>query len=422
MTIKNKQLYRQAFFEAKNSKTEGTIIIASSLNQTLYLIAALAVLMAIILFVTFGEYTRKARLQGVVMPSTGIIKIESDADGHVSRLLVKEGDLVMAGQPLYQLDNERYDIQGLGMLTTLAKSINKQYALLETQRHQEMLMTTAKEKGLTNTLLQLSSEIDSARSVLKLSTHQADLSRNALKRHANLINKQYISELAYQQKQIEVAVAEANVESTRQALQRLEREHATTQSELEYLHQQTKIRFSEIDRQLQIIKQQQIELTIKGNTTINAPLSGTVAAILVEPGQAININSPMLTIVPESAKLQVELYSPSRSVGFIKTQQKVGLRFSAFPYQKFGIQYGKVLKISRVSLSANDLTLRGPITVKEREALYRIIIELNKTTVNVYGQEEPLMVGMTVDADVDLDTRRIYEWLAEPLWSLQGKI
>jgi membrane fusion protein len=29
---------------------------------------------------------------------------------------------------------------------------------------------------------------------------------------------------------------------------------------------------------------------------------------------------------------------------------------------------------------------------------------------------------MTVSADVELDSRRQYEWLLEPLWSLQGRI
>jgi membrane fusion protein len=29
---------------------------------------------------------------------------------------------------------------------------------------------------------------------------------------------------------------------------------------------------------------------------------------------------------------------------------------------------------------------------------------------------------MVVAADIELDKRRLYEWLLEPLWSLQGKI
>jgi membrane fusion protein len=47
---------------------------------------------------------------------------------------------------------------------------------------------------------------------------------------------------------------------------------------------------------------------------------------------------------------------------------------------------------------------------------------LDKTTITAYGRQEPLRVGMTVSADVELDSRRLYEWLLEPLWSLQGRI
>ncbi|MNN65584.1 hypothetical protein D3C81_1810950 [compost metagenome] len=59
---------------------------------------------------------------------------------------------------------------------------------------------------------------------------------------------------------------------------------------------------------------------------------------------------------------------------------------------------------------------------KENEGHYRVIVALDKTTITAYGRQEPLRVGMTVSADVELDSRRLYEWLLEPLWSLQGRI
>ncbi|TCU01505.1 hypothetical protein EDB47_1171, partial [Vibrio crassostreae] len=56
------------------------------------------------------------------------------------------------------------------------------------------------------------------------------------------------------------------------------------------------------------------------------------------------------------------------------------------------------------------------------EGLYQIRVKLSKPTITVYGKEEPLISGMTVIADVELDSRKIYEWILEPLYTIKGKI
>ena len=39
-----------------------------------------------------------------------------------------------------------------------------------------------------------------------------------------------------------------------------------------------------------------------------------------------------------------------------------------------------------------------------------------------YGKTQPLQAGMLLEADVLQDTRRLYEWVLEPLYSLTGKL
>ena len=59
----------------------------------------------------------------------------------------------------------------------------------------------------------------------------------------------------------------------------------------------------------------------------------------------------MLKIVPQHATMQAELLAPSSAVGFIHEGERVLLRYSAFPYQKFGEYWGTVVSVSRAALS-----------------------------------------------------------------------
>ncbi|MFR3707375.1 MAG: biotin/lipoyl-binding protein [Enterobacter hormaechei] len=57
--------------------------------------------------------------------------------------------------------------------------------------------------------------------------------------------------------------------------------------DLDHLIVQVKAGSDEMDRQLQVIRQQQDELAGKENFTLTSPVSGTVAAVLVRQGQSV---------------------------------------------------------------------------------------------------------------------------------------
>lgn len=101
------------------------------------------------------------------------------------------------------------------------------------------------------------------------------------------------------------------------------------------------------------------------------------------------------------------------------------IRYQAYPYQKFGQYQGRVRSISRTSVPFAELaSMAGavPGLAKDGEQLYRLQISLDKQMVTAYGQPRPLQSGMLLDADVLQDTRRLYEWVLEPLYSLTGKL
>jgi membrane fusion protein len=125
-------------------------------------------------------------------------------------------------------------------------------------------------------------------------------------------------------------------------------------------------------------------------------------------------------IVPAGSKLRAELYAPSRAVGFVAVGDEVRLRYEPFPYQKFGHYRGTVAAVSRTALQRSGLGL--PTTGFGSESVYEVLVALQEQTVMAYGEERELRPGTAVEADVLLETRRLYEWVLEPLYSLTGKV
>jgi membrane fusion protein len=198
----------------------------------------------------------------------------------------------------------------------------------------------------------------------------------------------------------------------------LESELAATSHELKTNALLGKNQSALIERGKQELQQNLQENEIKRQVAILAPADGIVTSILVQPGQSVG-STPLLSIIPKDSVLQAEIYAPSNAIGFIKGGGTVLLRYRAFPYQKFGQFRGQIISISRAPVDAR--AANGMQSVSPAQ-MYRITVGLPAQAVSAYGQQEKLQAGMELDADILMDTRRLYEWLFEPLYSLKGKV
>ncbi|MEF9603142.1 biotin/lipoyl-binding protein, partial [Paracoccus sp. PXZ] len=78
---------------------------AVALFSAVFVIAALC-------FVIFGDYTRRVRASGVILPAGGLTRLVAPQPGWVSELAVNEGDRVRRGQMLYALDIDTATARG----------------------------------------------------------------------------------------------------------------------------------------------------------------------------------------------------------------------------------------------------------------------------------------------------------------------
>ncbi|MBK5256363.1 MAG: hypothetical protein JJE39_10055, partial [Vicinamibacteria bacterium] len=84
-------LFRRETEEARANAWLGTILLTRPLSFTVLTAAGLAMVVAIGAYFVVGEYTRKARVTGVLAPVHGIVKIVAHQAGVVQTVSVREG-------------------------------------------------------------------------------------------------------------------------------------------------------------------------------------------------------------------------------------------------------------------------------------------------------------------------------------------
>src|SRR5690606_8894896 len=97
------ELFRREALEARKVRWLGGISLAQPLRP--WLLAAFAVLAAalVVLFLVRGEYTRRTRVPGQLVPEQGMATVVSPATGVLARVDVPEGGRVAAGQILAEV-------------------------------------------------------------------------------------------------------------------------------------------------------------------------------------------------------------------------------------------------------------------------------------------------------------------------------
>jgi membrane fusion protein len=183
--------------------------------------------------------------------------------------------------------------------------------------------------------------------------------------------------------------------------------------ELRYRNQ-----IAELERSVTAAELDIAENEARREILVLAPANGIVTGIAAVVGQLVDNSAPLTFIVPSGSRLRAELYAPSRAVGFISVGENVLLRYEAFPYQKFGHYHGTVEAVSQTAVLPG---VRATDAIGA-EPVYQVVVALESQNVIAYGAPRELRAGMAVEADVLLETRRLYEWVLEPLYSLRGKV
>lgn len=182
----------------------------------------------------------------------------------------------------------------------------------------------------------------------------------------------------------------------------------------------------ENEKSLSALRQELVEFESRSEALSTAPFSGVVTGVHVHPGSIVTPGALLASIVPEGERLVGHLYVPERSSGFLEPGQPVRIRLAAYPYQKYGMLGGRLKDITKSPYALAELPMHIATTVQHGsttpELYYRITVELESQSVTANGQSLVLRPGMVFEADVIQETRRLYEWVLDPLYAVTGRM
>lgn len=331
---------------------------------------------------------------GKVIPSSKEQIVQSLEGGILTKLNVKEGQIVEQGQVLAQLDPTRFE-----------SNVGESKSLLVASR-----ATAARLRAEVN-----GTPLTFPEEVLKIPALVNAETALYHSRRANLNESVAGLEQALVLVQQELAMTEplvAKGAASEVEVLRLKRSANDLQNQLNDVRNQYLVKAREelskantdIESQQQVVRGKSDTLS---RTIFKSPVRGVVKEIdVMTLGGVIPQNGKLMTIVPLDEKLLVEARISPRDIAFIHPGQDALVKITAYDYSIYGGLKGRVTVIS-------PDTLRDE--VKQDQFYYRVYIRTDSDKLtNKDGKNYSITPGMVATVDIRTGSKTVLEYLVKP--------
>ncbi|HAW91662.1 MULTISPECIES: HlyD family secretion protein [unclassified Arsukibacterium] len=411
-------LFRANAVKQQSARLDGDVIIAQPLSSTVLTTILLCVVVAIVVFLSVTSFNRKETVTGYLKPDIGLAKVVSSRAGVIQQVFVEDGQQVKAGDRLALVTIPEHLSAGDSLTGTLFQGLVQQTELVTLRKQQLVSQFSQQETEYRNRLTLSHNLLDDIAAQQQLLQQRLQLNQQRQQDFQGLHKRGAISTTELQQQQELVL----NIRQQLAELNANEQNHKAQLAQLSGLLQrlpsEREQQLALLDSDISRLQQQQTELNARGEMLITAPISGRVTNLVAEIGNNVRVGLPLLTIMPDNAQLQAILLVPTRAYGFVMPGQRTRLRFDAFPYQRFGLYEGQVIKTAQAIVLPNEVDM--PVAVQE--PVYRVQVALDSQLIRAYGNTVPLQSGMLLSADIVLEQRSLLAWLFEPILSLKGRL
>jgi hemolysin D len=159
---------------------------------------------------------------------------------------------------------------------------------------------------------------------------------------------------------------------------------------------------------------------------LTAPITGTVQQLAVHTiGGVVTPAQILLAVVPTDATLEIEATISNRDVGFVQPKQRAEIKVDTFNFTKYGLLHGEVLSVSQDAVAHEkpvdrvgekapgaDATSSEP---KGQELSFSARVSLDRWQMQVDDRLVNLTPGMAVTVEIKTGARSVLGYLLSPV-------
>ena len=393
---------------------------------------AALVLVLLIVWAAFAQIDEVTRGEARVVPTSQVQIIQSVDGGVVEELLVREGQVVEAGQLLLRVDPTRFISTLLesraGQLALQAKALRLTALTRGTAFKppadllREAPDVVAQEQRLydsrlaeinaqvfiaRNQLTQRQQELNEVRARREQAARTLELMTREINATRPMVATGAVSEIEVMRLDREAANLRGNREQATAQIARVESAILEATRKIEEVQlssrNQMSAELSETMSRLASLSQGGLALQDKvKHADIKSPVRGTIKRLLVNTvGAVVQPGKEVVEVVPLDEVLILEVQIAPKDIGFLRPAQVATVKFTAYDFSIFG------------GLEAEVITIGADSVIDEKgNAFYHIRVRTRKPNL---GPNLPIIPGMVAQVDILTGKKTVLSYLLKPV-------
>lgn len=406
--------------EGKSVDTHGVVVLRPRWAGTVAF-AAVCIVAGVVFLLAFGSYRARVTAHGMVAASRGLAPLLSEVGGVVRSVDAVESDEVRVGQVVATVVSDSPDIDGESRSDQITAQLSMQRSAVEDEYKAQIDGLSLEEETVTGDLRIFEGERSKLAEEIPEKERLVELATEALTRARNLNQKGFVSEAFKAEAESELLQFRGQLRALQHQAQVLDVKIGSTRSRIESMPARRLAISASYSKERALLERAALESERLRKVAVTASVSGRIGSLALQPGQAIAAGEYIGTIIPSDSYAKIDLFVPGRAVGVLPHGAHARVRFEAFPYQKYGQFDAKLSRISRVPLSASELTALGYSGVSDMP-LYHAILDLESQSIKTADGEYAFVPGMQVEVELLLEQRKLWEWLISPVKGMQSHV
>lgn len=420
-----KNIYRKEAIEYKRLHWKGKALLLAGMPAWIITSLSLMFLTALVAAMVFCTFTQRVDVTGEVITLPHSVNVYAPQQGFVVTQYVKVGDIVTKGQDLYEIDVSRSTSTGNvsdAQIEVINEKIINAKSIIEklTYNKAETIASLEEQrKTASKSLTETNQMLKNTQSGLK-KMHDNLTSYDKYLKDGLITKDQYNYQhsLYFQQQSAYQSLISQKMQLESQITQ-INSDRVTKAADFDN-------QISSQNNQINDYKNQLVETNANGNAVIKATTEGKIESLAVTKGQMVDKGSSLAQIKPiGNVEYYLVLWLPNNTIPYVKIGDTINIRYDAFPADKFGQFPGKVLSISSVPASRQEMSeyTNANVGVNQQElALYKTIVKIKDKAFKYNGKDLHLSNGLKAQAIVFLEERPLYMWMFTPFYKIYHSV
>jgi membrane fusion protein len=399
-------LFRMRAVQASRLRWFGPVRVVTPPTWRVAVITAVTVLAMLGVASAQIEIPDRIRTTGVLLPTTGLLKVKSPRAGRIEALLIRGGDFLGDGQPMLHVSGVQNAPGRLPELQERIASLQRELDGLERGALDEIRAIEYRIGRNRERMQLVNAQIDVARAELQTRQAQALLARASADRVAKLRVPGLVAAQVADAAESEALQAAAGEQAARQVLLELGEKQLLIELQLDDDRLQGELLRNRTREKREAIARQISAGRLQSATEVVAPASGVVSGVAVAVGEMVAAGQVLATLHDPGSPLEARLYLAPSDYGRVATGQRVELSLPAYPREIYGTLSAVIESLSPAAVPAHEIVTgvsgAGPV--------FEIRATLEREEVVAKGRAWNLHAGTTVSADIVRHRWPLYRW------------